>query len=136
MTAFKTGKPDAADTGTPFAQSARDNFWALREMVATLGSAQGFDFSHNGGAGVTPSEMYFREQTAVAAADTPSRGSGARIWIRLTLTYSGGRVTKVKYEISTDSGSTYSNWTDLAGNYFFNLDYTGRVIPFGTWATS
>jgi len=133
MTDFTTGLPDADDTGTTYTQSIRDNFWALREMLIAGASIPGFDATFTG----TPAtSIVYAEQTAVAAADTPTRGAGARIFFRKTLTYTAGLVTKVRYEISADSGSSYSAWTDLAGNSYKNISYSGGYPTSTTWATS
>ena len=48
-----------------------------------------------------------------------------------------GCADETKIEISTNAGSSYSNWTDLAGNYFVNYDYSsGKIVPFITWSTT
>ena len=133
MTNFTTGKPDASATGTPYTQSIRDNLSSLREMLIAGADVPGFDKTFTG---APPTSIVYSEQTAVAAADTPTRGSGARIFMRKTITYTSGLVTKVKYEISSNSGSTYSAWTDLAGNSFKNIAYSGGVPTTSTWATS
>lgn len=133
MTNFTTGKPDAGATGTPYTQSIRDNLSALREMLIAGGSIPGFDVAYTGG---PPTSIVYSEKTTVAAADTPTRGSGARIFLRKTLTYTAGLVTKVRYEISADSGSSYSAWTDLAGNSYKNITYSGGYPTATTWATS
>ena len=135
MTQFKYGYPDAADLGTPYAQRTRDNLWALREALIAGVSLPGFDKTCTPTSG-PPTSIVYAEQTAVAAADTPTRGSGARIFMRKTITYSSGVPTKVKYEISSDSGSTYSAWTDLAGNSFKNNTFVGPYLSTSVWATS
>lgn len=138
MTAYTTGRPSHSQTGEPFAQSIRDNFEAIRQAAVIAGGVPGYDFSHNGTTSETPGEFYYREQSAVVTAENAITGlSRQATWFRITNTWSSGVLTKQKFEISTNAGSTYSNWTDLAGNYFRNFDYTGgRAIPFITWSTT
>ena len=138
MSFFTTGLPDAAQTGTPFAQSVRDNLYAMREAMSCGGIVPGFDFSHNGGTSATPSEFYYREQSAVVTADNAITGlSRSATWFRITNTWTGNQLTKQKYEISTNAGSSYSNWVDVAGNAFLNFDYSsGKIVPFITWSTT
>lgn len=135
MTTFNTGKPDASATGTPFAQSIRDNFSALREALISGGSLPGFDKTCTPTTG-PPTSVVYAEQTAVAAADTPTRLSGARIFLRKTITYTSGLPTKVRYEISSNSGSSYSAWADLAGNSYKNNTFVGSYLSTSIWATS
>lgn len=138
MSFFTTGRPDAAQTGTPFAQSVRDNLYAMREAMSCGGIVPGFDFSHNGGTSATPGEFYYREQSAVVTADNAITGlSRSATWFRITNTWTGNQLTKQKYEISTNAGSSYSNWVDVAGNAFLNFDYSsGKIVPFITWSTT
>lgn len=135
MTGFLFSKPDDAAIGVAFAQSIRDNFWAVWATFVTTGIAPGFNLSHNNSPTSAPTIYYLQEQLGNATAD--GRASGTRIFYRVTLTYTSGKVTKVQLEYSADSGGTYSALVvDAAGNSFLNFDYTGRTIPFGTWATS
>jgi len=69
-----------------------------------------------------------QESTASAAADVPSRSGAQRYYLRQTLTYTSGALTKVRYEISYDSGSTWANWTDAAGNSYQNLTYNSNGL--------
>jgi len=138
MTAYTTGRPTDAALGTAYAQSTRDNFEAIRQAMVIGGLVPGYDFSHNGTTSATPGEFYYREQSAVVTAENVITGlSRQATWFRITNTWSGGVLTKQKLEISTNAGSSYSNWTDLAGNYFINYDYSsGKVVPFITWSTT
>jgi len=138
MTAYTTGRPDGGQTGTPYTQSIRDNFEHLRQTMAAGGIVAGYDFTHNGGTSATPSEFYYREQSAEVTADNAITGlSRQATWFKITNTWSSGILTKQKFEISTNAGSTYSNWTTQAGNYFINYDYSsGKVVPFITWSTT
>lgn len=138
MTAYTTSRPDGGQTGTPFTQSIRDNFEAIRQAMVIGGLVPGYDFSHNGTTSATPGEFYYREQSAVVTAENVITGlSRQATWFRITNTWSSGVLTKQKFEISTNAGSSYSNWTDLAGNYFINYDYSsGKIVPFITWSTT
>ena len=124
---IKSGYPDdgAYDVATN-ADNVRTNLQNLREMFAQGAGAPGFDIPVSGGmtySGGNLTGVLMQESTANAAADTPSRGAGARYYIRQTLTYTSGNLTKVRYEISYDSGSTWANWADAAGNSYQNLTY-------------
>lgn len=138
MTAYTTGRPTDAALGTAYAQSTRDNFEALRQAMVIGGLVPGYDFSHNGTTSATPGEFYYREQLAVVTAENVITGlSRQATWFRITNTWSSGVLTKQMLEISTNAGSSYSNWTDLAGNYFVNYDYSsGKIVPFITWSTT
>lgn len=98
----------------------------LFEMIAQTGGAPGYDIPVSGGttySGGNLTGVLYQESTASAAADTPSRSGSQRYYLRQTLTYTSGNLTKVRFEISYDSGSTWSNWTDAAGNSYQNLTY-------------
>ena len=138
MTAYTTGRPTDAALGTAYAQSTRDNFEAIRQAMVIGGLVPGYDFSHNGTTSATPGEFYYREQSAVVTAENVITGlSRQATWFRITNTWSSGVLTKQMLEISTNAGSSYSNWTDLAGNYFINYDYSsGKIVPFITWSTT
>ena len=138
MTAYTTGRPTDAALGTAYAQSTRDNFEAIRQAMVIGGLVPGYDFSHNGTTSATPGEFYYREQSAVVTAENAITGQSRQAtWFRITNTWSSGVLTKQMLEISTNAGSSYSNWTDLAGNYFVNYDYSsGKIVPFITWSTT
>lgn len=116
----------------------RDNFVYLREVFAAKGELPGYDISSGDltyNADGTLATALIKEQTAVATAN--GRGSGTRYWFRITLTYTSGAVTKVRYERSANSGSSYSNWVDAAGNSYLNLTYTaGGLLDSALWGTS
>jgi hypothetical protein len=137
---FKTGYPNAGSYGVSTnADNVRTNLQNLREMFAQGAGAPGFDIPVSGGmtySGGNLTGVLMQESTANAAADTPTRGSGARYFIRQTLTYTSGKLTKVRYEISYDSGSTYVNWVDLAGNSYQNLTYNANGLESVIWGTS
>jgi len=121
------------------ADKVREYLQNLFEMIAQTGGAPGFDIPVSGGmtySGGNLTGVLMQESTANAAADTPSRGAGARYYIRQTLTYTSGNLTKVRYEISYDSGSTYVNWVDLAGNSYQNLTYNANGLESVIWGTS
>jgi hypothetical protein len=138
VTAYTTSRPDGGQNGSPFSQSIRDNFEAIRQAMVIGGLVPGYDFSHNGTTSATPGEFYYREQSAVVTAENVITGlSRQATRFRITNTWSSGVLTKQKFEISTNAGSSYSNWTDPAGNYFLNYDYSsGKVVPFITWSTT
>lgn len=108
------------------ADKVREYLQNLFEMIAQTGGAPGFDIPVSGGttySGGNLTGVLYQESTASAAADTPSRSGSQRYYLRQTLTYTSGNLTKVRFEISYDSGSTWSNWTDAAGNSYQNLTY-------------
>ena len=108
------------------ADKVREYLQNLFEMIAQTGGAPGFDIPASGGttfSGGNLTGVLYQESTASAAADTPSRSGAERYYLRQTLTYTSGDLTKVRFEISYDSGSTWSNWADAAGNSYQNLTY-------------
>ena len=108
------------------ADKVREYLQNLFEMIAQTGGAPGFDIPVSGGttfSGGNMTGVLFQESTASAAADVPSRSGAQRYYLRQTLTYTSGNLTKVRFEISYDSGSTWSNWADAAGNSYQNLTY-------------
>jgi len=109
------------------ADKVREHTQNLLEMIAQTGSAPGFDIPASGGttfSGGNLTGVLFQESTASAAADVPSRSGAQRYYLRQTLTYDGSNnLTKVRFEISYDSGSTWANWADAAGNSYLNITY-------------
>ena len=138
MTAYTTSRPDGGQTGTPFTQSIRDNFEAIRQAMVIGGLFPRDDFLHKRTPSAPPGGFYYPGQSAGVTAENIITGlSRQATWFRITNTWSSGVLTKQKLEISTNAGSSYSNWTDLAGNYFINYDYSsGKIVPFITWSTT
>lgn len=140
--AFRIAYPDPGtynvdDNG----DNARFNMQTLRDCIIANGMCPGFDLaSTTYHAGTTnPHVLTFQEQTAHAAADTPTRAAGARWFFRVTCTNytAGGLVQKIRFERSVNAGSSYSNWTDLAGNSYVNLTWNANnTINTYTWGTS
>jgi hypothetical protein len=137
---IRIGYPNAGSYSVSTnADNTRTNLQNLREMFAQGAGAPGFDIPVSGGMTYTGgllTGVLLQEQTAAAAADTPTRTSAQRIFVRQTLTYTSGSLTKVRYEISYDSGTTYANWTDLAGNSYQNLTYSAGALASVIWGTS
>ena len=74
-----------------------------------------------------------KEQTAIATANAAPAARGTS---RKTHTYNAsGQLTKTCYEISANSGSSYSNWTDAAGNAYQPHVHRRRRADTRTWAT-
>ena len=140
MATFDERKPNAgAYSATVNRDGTRDNLVYLRECLVAGGTMPGYDCASGDityNADGTVATVLYKEQTAIATAN--SRASGTRYFFRKTHTYNAsGQLTKTRYEISANSGSSYSNWTDLAGNYFINYDYSsGKIVPFITWSTT
>ena len=137
---IKSGYPEdsAYDVATN-TDNTRANTQNLREMIAQGAGAPGFDIPVSGGmtySGGNLTGVLMQESTANAAADVPTRGSGARYFIRQTLTYTSGNLTKVRYEISYDSGTTWAAWVDLAGNSYQNLTYNANGLESVIWGVS
>lgn len=110
-TAFNSQLPDAVtQDGTDFTQSTRDNLIAMRDMIAKFGAATGFNASI--GAGTMPQVTQWLYK----------RGT---YWIRADVTWTDGRVTKVAYYASANSGGVWDPMVDAAGNYVCNLVYDG-----------
>lgn len=122
-TPFDAGKPDpSTQAGTAFGTSARANLTALRDCIAALGAVQGWDMAPSGGTAEEPATVLY------------SKGSER---IRLTLTWSGGNVTKVRYEYSSNGGSSYDDMADDAGESYQNIAYDGAGnVSAITWGTS
>ena len=111
----------------------------LFEMIAHTGGAPGYDIPVSGGttySGGNLTGVLYQESTASAAADVPSRSGAQRYYLRQTLTYTSGDLTKVRFEISYDSGSTWSNWADAAGNSYQNLTYDTDGLESAIWGAS
>ena len=121
------------------ADKVREHTQNLLEMVGQGAGAPGFDIPVSGGmtySGGNLTGVLMQESTASAAADVPSRSGAQRYYLRQTLTYTSGNLTKVRYEISYDSGSTWSNWTDAAGNSYQNLTYDTDGLESAIWGAS
>ena len=121
------------------ADKVRANVQALRENIAMQGMAPGFEIAATGdrtyNADSTLASVILKERTDVATGD--GRGSGTRIFCRLTFTYTASRLTKTRYEISFDSGTSYANWLDAGGNSYMNLAYTAAgLLDTALWGTS
>jgi hypothetical protein len=137
---FRTGYPNASSYGVSTnADNVRANLQNLREMIAQFSGAPGFDIPVSGGMTYVSGQLtgvLYQESTAAAAADTPTRSAAQRIFIRQTLSYTSGNLTKVRYEISYDAGSTYIDWVDLAGEAFLNLTYNTNGLESAIWGAS
>ena len=132
--------PNAGSYGVSTnADKVREHTQNLLEMVAQGAGAPGFNIPVSGGmtySGGNLTGVLMQESTASAAADVPSRSGSQRYYLRQTLTYTSGNLTKVRYEISYDSGSTWSNWTDAAGNSYQNLTYDTDGLESAIWGAS
>ena len=122
------------------ADKVREHTQNLLEMVGQGAGAPGYDIPVSGGmtySGGNLTGVLMQESTASAAADVPSRSGAQRYYLRQTLSYNGsGQLTKVRYEISYNSGSTWSNWTDAAGNSYQNLTYNANGLESVIWGAS
>lgn len=122
-TAFNELLPDAAtQAGTAFAQSTRDNLVAMRDMIASIGAAPGFNASI--GAGTMPQvTQWLYKQGAY--------------WIRADVTWTDGRPTKVAYYASTNSGVAWSPLMDKSGYYVKTITYDGSgYFNQSTWGAT
>lgn len=132
--------PNAGSYGVSTnADKVREHTQNLLEMVGQGAGAPGFDIPVSGGMTYTGGNLtgvLYQESTASAAADVPSRSGAQRYYLRQTLTYTSGNLTKVRYEISYDSGSTWVNWTDAAGNSYQNLTYNANGLESVIWGAS
>ena len=132
--------PNAGSYGVSTnADKVREHTQNLLEMVAQGAGAPGFNIPVAGGmtySGGNLTGVLMQESTASAAADVPSRSGAQRYYLRQTLTYTSGNLTKVRYEISYDSGSTWVNWTDAAGNSYQNLTYNTDGLESVIWGAS
>ena len=132
--------PNAGSYGVSTnADKVREHTQNLLEMVAQGAGVPGYDIPVSGGitySGGNLTGVLYQESTANAAADVPSRSGAQRYYLRQTLTYTSGNLTKVRYEISYDSGSTWVNWTDAAGNSYQNLTYNTNGLESVIWGAS
>lgn len=95
-TAFDSTVPAGTQTGSAFASSANANDCALRDAI--LGGMFGnFAYAQSGGTAEEPTTQTWRS----------ANGAGAII-LRATNTWSSGYCTQTLWELSTDSGVTYS----------------------------
>jgi len=132
--------PNAGSYGVSTnADKVREHTQNLLEMFAQGAGVPGYDIPVSGGmtySGGNLTGVLYQESTASAAADVPSRSGAQRYYLRQTLTYTSGNLTKVRYEISYDSGSTWANWTDAAGNSYQNLTYNANGLESVIWGAS
>lgn len=139
---FRLAYPNAGSySATTNMDQARGSLQMLRESIIANGICPGFDLAATTYfAGTTNiNVLRYEEKTAHAAADTPARSGAQRIFFRITCSNytAGGLVQKIRFELSSDSGSTYSNWTDLGGNAFVNLTWNADgTINTYAWGTS
>lgn len=115
----------------------RASLQAIQQEFAKEGIARGFeiasgDITRNAAGQATV--VIAKERSAHAVAQ--GRASGTRWYIRTTITYTTGNPTKVQYEISTDSGSTYSAFVDIEGNSFLNITWAAGLLDSTAWGTS
>lgn len=131
--------PDAGAFGaTANADNVRGSLQALRYIVMFEGNpVPGFDVATTYDGSNRLSVRTYTEQTAHAAADTPPRAGAARWIMRMTYTYNGaGQLEKIRGETSVNNGTTFINWTDLAGNSFYNFTYTSGRLTGENWSAS
>jgi hypothetical protein len=136
MSGLQTLYPNASGAGfgvSTNADNVRANTRWLDEWIMFSGDHPDFDSTLTYTSGKL-TEIIYAEQTASAVAD--GRASGTRIYGKVTLTYTGSALTKVKKEISYNAGSSYAIWVGRAGNAFQNLTYTSDVLTSTTMATS
>jgi hypothetical protein len=139
MAVFNELKPNAGSyNASDNADGVRTNLASLRECFIAGGLMPGYDSASGDityNADGTVATVLYKEQTAIATAN--GRASGTRYFFRKTHTYTSGNLTKTRYEISANSGSSYSNWVDAAGNAYLNRTYTASgQLDTRTWATS
>ena len=109
-TALDATKPAASQTGTQAIDSSRYNIMALRDALIANGVVQGFNYSWSGGTADQPTYMIWSRSTER---------------VRLTLTWSSSKVTKIAYEYSSNSGSSYDPMADASGYYVETYTYDG-----------
>ena len=118
-TVFDKGKPDEGTQGiAAYSGSVRANLVALRDQIAA-GSL--LDWAG------TPAGSDLSQPDSLTLASGTER-------VRLTFTWNSGNVTKIKYEYSANSGST---WDNMGTNCFQTISYDvdGNVSGW-TWGAS
>jgi len=119
------------------ADKVRASLQAIQQEFAAQGSARGFEIASGDitrNAAGQPTVVIYKERSAHAVAQ--GRASGTRWYVRTTITYTTGNPTKIQYEISTDSGSSYSAFVDIEGNSFNNLTWVAGLLDSSVWSTS
>lgn len=118
------------------------NFRYIQSNVATLywyfvftGIAHGYTATP-AYTGSQLDSITYQERTGHASADVPSRNSGNRRFARELYTYTSGNLTKIQRQYSINSGTTWVNFTDLEGNAFGTLSYTGTQWTGSDWSNT
>jgi hypothetical protein len=115
-TAFDQTLPDGStQSGAQVDNSIVENFKALWHGIV-MGVMKGWNYSKTDGTGTAeePQYMFYKNGTD---------------WIRLTLTWSSGRVTQTVYDYSSNSGSSY----DTVGTETIAYDGSDNVTS-TTWS--
>lgn len=116
---FDQTKPDAAtQNGTAFAQSARANFAALRDMLVA-GAPFGWNYSWSGGTADKPSTTWYAKGTERIRGQTTYGTSGG----------AQDNPTQIVYAYSPDGGTTYYTIGTMAVTYT-----TGGDVNAVTWS--
>lgn len=111
---YDATKPNAVtQNGTAFAQSTRDNFNALRDMLI-MGSAPWWNMSVAGGTAEQPAQIFYNKGTE---------------WIRGNVTYgttggATGNVTQIVYAYSSNNQTSYDGMTTMTVTYDINGNVT------------
>lgn len=120
--------PLASNDGPTAVANVRNNYGALYFWMLSNGVAiPGFAVSTNPSPSTTPTEFRYRKGPAATAGS---------IWLRNTLTYTSGLVTKEVREISEDGGTTWQSMAGEDGNHILNHTYSGTTYTGTTWSNT
>ncbi len=136
--AFKAAYPNSDFGPTLNADAVRFSLQMLRYTEMFAGNpVPGFAVATTYDGSNRLSVRTYTERTAHAAADTPTRSAAQRFVMRVTYTYNGsGQLSKIRGEVSANSGTTFSNWVDLEGNSFYNFTFTAGQLTSEDWSAS
>lgn len=122
-----TARPVVTGTRTAEIDKTRRNIVALRDMIAAIGMAPGFDYSIASGTAEQPTAVNFK------------RGSE---WIVLWLTWgttggADGNVTKIVFWYTANAGGSYDGMADDAGKFVLSLAYDAAGnLSTTTWGST
>lgn len=121
-------QPAAGNDGPTAVSNVRKNYDALYFWMVGSGIAlPGYTVTTDPSPSTAPTEFRYRRGAAATAGS---------IWLRNTVTYSSGLVTKEVREISEDGGTTWQPMAGEDGNHILNHTYSGTTYTGTTWSNT